>query len=452
MERDLSALLKLDLFQKSHPAVREVLRKDLEADPNDSVNANNLPEWENMGIPSLVPEIYNANLRYATLQELWIRYQSDRVPLEFQELINYAIIFSGVHPLDRASRDWARLSREYPPSESFPFITGKFNGRRMPARAIPPNFQQTDRLHTPFYVKGADQRCAIEILLDVNNQQMIVGTMDELLPLDSPSVVAYMRQARGPDHKQKFSITINPLLSCGERCVFCYRQYGLWGNTQLGAQKKFPLVRIQPETMAEYLAIKFSQVDFSRLSYIGLVTGAFKNYADLYNYIDSFVSSLYRVTNGGFNIGKNGQGITLLTHLATTREKMLALKKAGVIELEHTLEMFDDQKKRKIIPVLSKSDSVSPKSDIGFDQVLSLISQGIEIFGDDRFSVTAILGIDDYDTTVRGLKSLRRGGLAKLSFPVYQTYNRTGMSLYRMSFEELIETRQLAKNLFVRQY
>lgn len=452
MERDLSALLKLDLFQKSHPAVREVLGKDLEADPNESVNANNLPEWGNMGIPTLVPEIYNANLSYTTLQELWIRYKSDRVPLEFQELVNYAIIFSGVHPLDYTSRDWARLLKEYPPSESFPFITGKLNGRRMPARAIPPNFQQTDRFHTPFEAKGTNQGRAIEISLDGDNRQIVVGTMDELLHLDSPSVVAYIRQPKGPDHKQKFSITINPLLSCGERCAFCYRQYGLWGNTRLGAQKRSPLMRIQPETMAEYLAIKFGQVDFSRLSYIGLVTAAFKNYEDLYNYIDSFVSSLYRVTRGNFDIGKNDQGVALLTHLATTREKMLALKEVGVIELEHTLEMFDDQKKRKVMPVLSKSDSVFPKSDVGFDQVLSLIHQGMEVFGDDRFSVTAILGIDDYDTTVRGLKSLGQAGLAKLSFPVYQAYNRAGMSLYRMSFEELIETRQMAKNLFIRQY
>lgn len=451
MERNLNtSLSEIDLFQ-IHPIVKNILKKDLIDDQSGVRTADNLPEWENMKIPSFVPDVYKPNLKYEQLNALLEKHKFDKAPLSFQELMNYAIIYSGVHPIDVASRGHAGLLNEYPASESFPFITGKFHGRRLPVRAIPPTFQDTDSLHTPFVTKG-NNSTGVELFLNTGANEVSIGNINEFLPLDSPSVIAYIRQTKGPEHKDVLSITINPIFACGEQCAFCYRQYGLWGNTEKGALHKTSLVRIQPDIMARYITTKFKDVDFAQVKYIGVVTGTFKNFDDLYNYLVCFTGSLKNYTNGSFDVKQNNQGIAILTHLVTSKEQMLALKDVGVTELEHSLEMFHAEHKTKVIPVLTKNKNVTPKSSIKFDEVLEFIPDAIKIFGVEGFSSTAIIGLDDYNSTKVGLTKLKQAGLVKLSFPIYQTYNRDGMSLYRMSFEETIESRQLAKNLFIRQY
>lgn len=424
-----------------HPVVKSVLLKDLTDEFGNFRSANELDSWVGMKIPPKVPSCYIPNLDASLLERTMEKHKTDKVPLKNEELLNYGIIYSGIHPADFQSREWARLLDVYPQSNSFPFITGELNSRRTPARAIPPTFQADEKLHTPFIGHGSSTR-EIEVEFYGGPRRFSVGKITKLLPLDSPSVIAYVRRLKGPEHRQDLSITINPLLACGERCAFCYRQYGLLGNIELGAKEKTPLIRIQPEVMARYIRIKFANLDLRKVVHFGLVTGAFKNYDDLYNYLVKFRTEL--------NV-EAGQGFTILTHLATSKEQMLGLRDLGVTELQHTMEIFDDSRRREIMPVLSRNTNIVPKYSVSFDKVLSMVKPGQEIFGE-GFAVSSILGIDNFTNTINSLVRLRKEGLIKLSFPVYQTYNLEGISLYNMTFPELIEARQMAKSLFIRQY
>ncbi|HUS26114.1 MAG TPA: hypothetical protein VMY99_02080 [Nevskiaceae bacterium] len=131
---------------------------------------------------------------------------------------------------------------------------------------------------------------------------------------------------------------------------------------------------------------------------------------------------------------------------------MEALKALGVRHLEHTLEVIDDKRREHIMPKRAKNPAVLNKGEVTFDQVLASIPDGVAVFGADRYTATMLIGLDDFQTSVAGLRALREAGLSKLSSPVFQTYTYSGLRDYAMSFSEVMETRRMASRLFARQY
>ncbi len=441
-------------FLESFPArIRAALVDDLNGVTHERT-MDMLEGWDNLPVPASIPERYNANISFETIRSIAHLCGAHRTAQEARDyVLGHLMVYAGGHLADNEAGRWVRLATEFSHRHSFAYATLQlFGNRRVSMRVLPPSYRSQPRLQTPIQLH-TNERQSVAISFDDGHVRFLVSTSRQLLPLDSARVIAYLRTARGPEHIAPKTITINPLLGCSERCNFCFRQYDTVGQRRFGALEQIPLFRLAPADMSRYIAYKFRTHDFPTIGQIGLVTGAYRNFDDLYTYTSSFLAHLARETDQGFNPHtRQHQELLILTHLVTERAQMAALKALGVHHLEHTLEVIGDETRQRIMPQQSRNPSLASKGSVSFSHVLSFIADAVAVFGEDKFSVALIIGLDDYDTTVRGLDALHRAGLRRLSCPVFQPYSYDAFGDMAMSFEEVMRIKRHAELLFVRRY
>lgn len=426
----------------------EVINQDLTDAEYPARNIAEIENWDNIPTPE-VPDGYRANL---TIEELieeiklhcGLDYQADE-----PAVLGPLIIYAGVHPQDTRARQWMRIGVEFSPATTFAYSAVEMYGRRMPMRAIPGSWQNHPQLRTAFIMRGSNYHDGIDIFYNDGNDESLIGSSQTMLPLDSPRVLSYMRSNRGSG--PNLSITINPIQTCPIRCQFCYRGYDRINGKDGEVTENVSLISLRPDQMADHLITKFSGLDFSQLQQISLLSGAFPHFDALYKYITHFVAVISARTHGEFDPIRNShQNIHMLTHLARSADKLQALKAAGVKTLQDTVEIIDDQTRKRVMPKANpRNVFVVGKADDSFGDILQVIPDGVRIYGD-GYSVTAIIGLDDYETTVAGLRALKGTGLRSLAYPTFQPYGIKDMGLYKMDFSQIMNVRRRAASLFAR--
>ncbi len=433
------------------PAVRPALAKDLGRRATDYLWDLEQTGWENMETPPVSP-CFQANIGQGALKEVIEQFEdhftdpNDTRNFVFANLLQYA----GVRPVDNEAMRWVRLEKEYPPERSFPFATQSLfgRGRLVGIRAVPRSFQGHEQLRTPFLLSSHPDG-GVLFTHDDGGEMFPVVHATEQRPLQSAREIVYTREMKQPNGDSRFRMIVNPLISCRERCTFCVRQYDNVGRMDLGAEEPFIRSRLTPGEMARYIFLKYDDLRAASIDSVGLVTGAFDNFDNLYKYIDAFSGALRKETNGRFDPRKHeDQQLFVLSHVITERDQMEAIRELGVKNISHTLEVIDDVRRQRIMPVQSRHARTLNKADITFEQTVASVPHGVEVFGPEGFRVVIIVGLDDLDTTVKGATELHKAGMTALDTSILRAHSAGTMADYAMSFPELMAAKKHMIDLF----
>jgi hypothetical protein len=358
-------------------------------------------------------------------------------------------IYSGVRIGNDAAKPWARLGKEFSPDDSHFYVTGEFSApkdmetRRLSLRVIPEHWSSPN-FDTPFSVHGSGD--VLEVVNDYAEESIVLGSIQHLLPLDSPRTIAYRREGRRNGDN---GIVINPIMTCPHRCGFCSRQYDSL-NHEVASENKLPLAQFSPKEIVDYAAFKYPDTNWRELERVSLVTGSFNTFEDLHTYLDGMGKALYEKSNGEFNPAENeNQEILVLTHLARTRSDFEQLKELGVA-LQDTIEILDDDRRHEHMPVAHTK--AIPKFAYSQEDILGSIPVAVDVLGTRDYRATLILGLDDFETTRRGLIDMRSSGLRRLYTPAFQPYGIKDHALYKMTFLELAKMRSFISQTFDRVY
>ena len=360
-----------------------------------------------------------------------------------------AAIYAGVKLGNEEAKWWPRLMPMYSPNDSMLVIAGSFvavdaidaEDRRLSLRVIP-DWKQPE-FDTPYSVVGKDNN--LELLYrGYNGATRRIGEFVNLLAVDSMSDV-YIRAGRSHGDN---GIVMNPIMTCPHRCLFCSRQYDSMHRTD--SQEPAPLMVFGPEEIVEYTANKFPDLNWRSIGRISLVTGSFNTFDEMEEYTGRLSKAITERTGGNFAPADNKhQEILVLTHLARNRRHFEVMRKLGVA-IQDTIEIIDDERREQVMPV--KHKPAVPKYEYSFDDIIASIPDAIRVLGKDNYRATVILGLDTYDTTTRGLQMLGQAGLRRLYYPMFQPYGYDDHTLYKMSFEDIRRSIELANNLFARVY
>lgn len=200
--------------------------------------------------------------------------------------------------------------------------------------------------------------------------------------------------------------------------------------------------------MARMLVETFS-IDWSSKMQISFVTGSFKNQKLMNDYLSLFVNSLSDTTNKKFDPrAKKHQNIHIASHLATTEDDYLKLLKLGVKTYQNTIEIINDEARKKIMPKVNQNATYTGKGDLSFDDVLNQVKTGVKIMGKDFYSGALILNLDTFKDTMWGITKLKASGLRLIDVQTFQPFNVDGITLYKQSSQELVISYLITKSMF----
>lgn len=254
--------------------------------------------------------------------------------------------------------------------------------------------------------------------------------------------------SEGSPKKKNTSITINPIQLCPIHCTFCRREYDSRKEITKTHTDLDELKNYDPIEMARMLVEMFP-VDWNSRMQISFVTGSFKNQRVMNDYLSSFANSLSDMTNKKFDPrSKKHQNIHIASHLATTEDDYLKLLKLGVKTYQNTIEIINDEIRKKNMPKVNQNATYIGKGDLSFDDVLNQVKAGIKIMGQDFYSGALILNLDTFKDTMMGITRLKASGLQLVDVQTFQPFNVGGISLYKQSSLELAMSYLITKGMF----
>lgn len=353
-----------------------------------------------------------------------------------QEVVRTWLIYAGARPCTDNDKALFHAKPETVAQEGLFHAAVRIGDRRTSVRFSPPEW---GGFASPFTLKGHDG------VVDLSNDSIGIRFQGEALEPESACLKNIAYKSDGRDRLEDQSITVNPIQSCPMRCKFCrrqYDQYDLFQDSQAGLapSARDRLVNLKPEELAVHLLVKYPELNWSSNMQIAIVTGTFANFKHMFTYIEQFVDTMSRTTQGKFDPRvKQLQNIHVLSHLARTRDEMDALRSIGVKTYQDTAEIVNDDRRAALMPKANPKNRVLlGKGELKFEDILQSVADGVEVFGRNNYFVTLILGLDTYDDTMRGLQGLAEAGLTYLDRPAYQPFELGGISLYAMGVTDLI--------------
>lgn len=415
-----------------------LLQSDLKQSPR-TINLAGAERHEIIHDTQQPPEMFQPHIEADELRDLYERTTPDAI-------LRPWLIYAGVGTGSDYEKRFFHAKPETAALEGLYHATLRINDQRTAVRYTP---NEWEAQASPFTLHAHDSGLAI-----YHHDQLVAHDPEVLEPEASClRNISYKSDGRNRDKDQ--SITANPIQSCPMRCKFCRRQYDEYDEyrktrKELGLAPAEQLINLKPEELATHLVEKYPNLDWSSDNQIAMVTGTFANFDHMHGYIDKFVGAMEVATNNAFSPRTQPlQNIHILTHLARTPDQMQALKELGVKTVQDTAEIIDDARRQEVMPKANpKNTRLLGKGEVSFDEILEGVSSGIEVFGENNYFVTVILGLDDYETTQRGLRQLKEAGLRHLDAPIYQPFQLSGVALYQMAVRNLIDASLQAKEDF----
>jgi hypothetical protein len=337
--------------------------------------------------------------------------------------------YAGVAP-EGAAANYFTLDAKLSPTRLHPWARLGLPGRQANVRAIPGGWQVNPLLRTPLVAteSGTGQ---LALWFDDGAERVELGTA----PVLKPNTTAPMAYRTADD-----IITANPRMICPQDCLFCIRHH-------LDASRN-QLVNFSARETAEYLVARFGDVDWASMRLVKFVTGAFSTFDQLLAFLERFAVAISELTNGRFDpIHRPDQGVFVITNLGRTREEMQALKHAGVAMLEHTIEIVDDRTRRLLMTTAAHGGAAIAKGDGTFADMLAAAAVGAAEF-QDKFGVALVVGMDDFDTTRRGLRELSQAGVRCVTAGIFVPNAYDELTLMQMRFSEVMDIRRAVARSF----
>lgn len=346
-----------------------------------------------------------------------------------QRVIRSLAMYAGVVPEGDAAH-YFTVHRGLSPHIIHPSVQLSLGGRSAKIRAIPPSWQD-NVARTPITATMNAEGQALDIWFrDPDDSTHLLATA-EILSAATPTPLVY---------KTGEIMVINPQMVCPLECGFCIHKH-------LGT-RDFGLVNFSPDETADYI-VGASEEDWRQLPMIKIITGAFRNYNHLSAYIRGFVSAMKDRTEGSFDPVKNSdQTLHLLTNLVRTPEEMEEVRALGVGSLEHTLEIFDDTKRREQMYRATQNGKVPGKGEQTIGELIGVAKQAVGIYGPAHYAVGIVMGLDDLTTTEDGLQVLHEAGVRQLTGGIFVPNAYEEITLQQMSFADIMRARRRAAKLF----
>jgi hypothetical protein len=407
------------------------------------------PNWNATPPPVRVNDRYQPNLEpREALRLLSGAHGRDSKGGRLRTLLSY----SGAVPADGDAESLFHINSSFTPEKALAHATFELFGRRLAVRAIPRNWE--DRLQTPFRVRRVGDRA--QVMLQADGGRMIeLSEPGEVLTPESSCLDNLSYFSDGREREEDTSITINPIQTCALRCQFCRRQYDTVDElnaTASSPEEKKRLARLTGDQAAWHLIEKYRNVDWGSKMQIAIVTGTFLDFTHMRDFVKAFGDSMRERTQGKFDPANNPlQNMRILTHLAETEDHFVQLKNLGVRSIQNTIEIIGDERRSTMMQAAGSGGGkrLLAKSDVSFDRALDGVRAGVNVLGPQHYRATVILGLDDAETTIEGLKDLQDAGLRVLQSPVYEAFEPQGVNLYQMSAADLIGARDQTLNMFV---
>ena len=345
-------------------------------------------------------------------------------------VIRALALYAGVAPEGSAARHFT-LAREFDPHTIHPTARLGLPGRAAKVRAIPQTWQQNPLLRTPLVVTDRERDGELDLWFDeADGMRRRVAVVSVLEPVQA-APLAYMSAAD--------NITINPIQVCPLSCTFCIRVHT--------PVQRFGLANFNPQQTADYMLTKLAGVDWAAIRLVKVITGAFPAFSRMLAFCEGLGTALREGTKGAFDPTRDNQTLHLLTNLGRTRDEFAALKAAGVRSLEHTVEIVDDQRRITHMTTSAYAGNATGKGRQRFADCLAAASTAVEAYGD-RYGVTLVVGLDDLDTTLRGLRQLAEVGVTHATTGILVPNAYAEVSLFQMSFSEVMVARRAAARSF----
>lgn len=353
------------------------------------------------------------------------------------------IIVAGA-TVDASATPHFRTKPDLRPEDSLFHARMRFDGKRVVARAVPDEWARGNpKLGTPFHVTKEGE----DLVLYKRNAQgalEVLGKSEETGVLGSTCLKVIAYNSSGDTQIKDTSITANPIQYCPLRCTFCRRQYDTVDEVRKNGEQtdSTRLVNIPPSVMADHLLQRYGSVDWASRMQVSFVTGTFRDFDTMHQYVDAFGKRMREITGGGFDPAHNAmQNIHLSTHLARTTDDMRRLYDAGVHSVQDTIEIVNDDVRKDVMRKAKAGDGrLRAKGELTFDDCLQAVEAGVQVMGENGYYASLVLGLDTYEDTVRGMNALRDAGLTRLDPSTYQPFEKSGLKLFRMSAEDIVRS------------
>lgn len=349
-----------------------------------------------------------------------------------ERVIRGLAMYAGVHPEGDAARFFT-LHRGLSPDIIHPTVQLHIGDRSARIRAVPSGWQKDTPARTPIVATSNPKGDAVDLWFDEPSEDRRHLYTANVLSPATPTPLVY---------RTGEIMLINPQMVCPLECAFCIHKH-------LGT-REFGLVNFSPRETVDYLMQQAEEgEDWGSLPMIKIITGAFRNYDHLRNYTKEFVAYMQSATEGAFDpVNNDHQTIHLLTNLVQSADEMEEIRALGVGSLEHSLEIFDDKKRRQQMYRATKNGKVPGKGEQPFNELVEAARKGVDVYGPDNYALGIVMGLDEMDTTEKGLGTLHKAGVRQLTGGIFVPNAYSELSLQQMSFSEIMQARRFAASLF----
>ena len=116
--------------------------------------------------------------------------------------------------------------------------------------------------------------------------------------------------------------------------------------------------------------------------------------------------------------------------------------------LEHSIEIFDDTRRRQMMVTARHGGKTPGKGMRTFEECVRAAEAAVNVFGPGRYAAALVLGMDDIDTTLNGMQRLAAVGVTQATAGIFVPNAFNEIGLQRMSFADMMIARRASANYF----